>query len=377
VNNLKLMLIIKGIITEKMVNHAVVATYVWIGGGGELRSKVKVMPGKTSCTEVSEFPEWNFDGSSTNQAEGHYSEVCMRPKAFFRDPFGAKNCSNAYLVMCDTYYPDGTPVENNYRYWAEQVFKQGMDEEPWFGLEQEYFLIDAKTGYPLGFSPGMEPPRLGFQGPYYCSVGADRAFGRDIVDEHLDACLFAGIKISGTNGEVAPGQWEFQVGPCTGIEIGDHMSIARYLLWRIAEKHQATLNMEPKPIDNGHWNGSGCHINFSTKNMREGSYKRSGYDHIMSAVECLEKTHPEHMAVYGVGNEKRMTGLHETASFDHFSFGIANRGASVRIPAAAKKDGKGYFEDRRPAANIDPYLAPAKIFETCIVTPKKLVYATC
>ena len=351
----------------------VVAEYVWIGGGGELRSKIKVMPGIDEVLTVEGFPEWNYDGSSTRQAEGKYSEVLMRPRAFFPNPFGPKNCKNSYLVMCDTYYPNGTPLENNHRQWADQIFKQALDEEPWYGLEQEYFLVDPETDYPLGFDPKTgEKPHLGFQGPYYCSVGAGRAFGRHIADEHLDACLYAGLKISGTNAEVAPGQWEYQIGPCTGIEIGDHMYISRYLLWRIAEKYNVALTLDPKPIK-GDWNGSGCHVNFSTKNMRDGTPTKSGLDYIKGAIAQLATHHAEHMKLYGEGNERRMTGHHETATFDKFTYGVANRGASVRIPNMAERDGKGYFEDRRPASNMDPYLVCGKIFETCVLKLKEPV----
>lgn len=351
----------------------VVAEYVWIGGTGELRSKVKVMPDVQSIYTMDQLPDWNFDGSSTDQAEGHYSEVVIKPRAFFPNPFGPKNCNQSILVMCDTYHPDGRPHESNHRYHANKLFDQALEEQPWYGLEQEYFLVDPNTDYPLGFNPKTgEMPHLGFQGPYYCSVGAGRAFGRQIVDEHLDACLFAKLKISGVNAEVAPGQWEFQVGPCTGIEIGDHMYMARYLLQKISERHNLAVTFEPKPID-GDWNGSGCHVNFSTENMRDGTPGKTGFEHIEEAIGQLAKTHPEHMAVYGEDNDKRMTGKHETASYDQFSYGVANRGASVRIPNTTERDGKGYFEDRRPASNMDPYLVCGKIFETCVLSLKQTV----
>ena len=332
--------------------------YVWIGGNNNLRGKTKVMDKEVHS--VSDLSEWNYDGSSTNQAAGEDSEVIIRPCALFNDPFRRENHK---MVLCDTYRPDGTPVENNHRQWAKSLFDQALDEEPWYGLEQEYFLIDPNTNKPLGF------PQNGFpneQGQYYCSAGAQNAFGRQVAEEHLAACVYAGVKISGINAEVAPGQWEFQIGPCVGIEEGDHLWMARYLLNRVAEKHGVVVDLEPKPVK-GDWNGSGCHTNYSTKNMREGTDDKSGLEHIDEAIEKLSHRHMEHMNVYGSGNEQRMTGAHETASYDTFSHGVANRGASIRRGNQTVKDGKGYFEDRRPSSNCDPYLVTGMMFETTVL----------
>ena len=228
------------------------------------------------------------------------------------------------------------------------------------GLEQEYTLFNLDKVTPLGWPKGGFP---GPQGPYYCSAGADAAFGRPIVEAHYKACLYAGIKISGINAEVLPGQWEFQVGPAEGIEAGDHLWMARYIMSRVCEDFGVTVSFEPKPITDGDWNGSGCHTNFSTATMRaEGGYKA-----ILAAVEKLGKKHDEHIAVYGEGNEKRLTGKHETASYKVFKYGVADRGASIRIPRDAEREGKGYFEDRRPASNCDPYVVTGKVFKTCCI----------
>ena len=332
--------------------------YVWIGGGGELRSKTRVMD--KDVHSVADLSDWNYDGSSTNQASGGDSEVVLKPRAVFNDPFRK---GNNRMVMCDTYRPDGSPLENNHRVWAKSVFDQGLEHEPWYGMEQEYFLMDPETGKPLGFPSNGHPNP---QGQYYCSAGADNAFGRGVAEDHLQFCVYAGITISGINAEVAPGQWEFQIGPCTGIDEGDHLWMARYILNRVAEKHGVVVDYEPKPMK-GDWNGSGCHTNYSTKSMREGACDRSGLDYINDAIERLSHKHADHMAVYGSGNEERMTGQHETASFDTFSDGVANRGASIRRGNDTVRNGKGYFEDRRPSSNCDPYLVTAKIFETTIL----------
>jgi glutamine synthetase len=331
------------------------AEYVWIGGGepgGDLRSKTRTLD--FHPTSPSDLPDWNYDGSSTNQASGHDSDVIIKPRAIFRDPFRGVN---DILVLCDTYYHDGRPLPTNTRAPAQKIFERGLDQEPWFGIEQEYimFTLDKR---PLGF-----PSNGGFpepQGPYYCSVGANHAFGRQIVEEHYEACLLAGVMICGSNAEVCCGQWEFQVGPCTGIDMGDHMWVARYILSRVAEKHGVVINYDPKPIL-GDWNGSGAHTNFSTKAMRE----EGGITHIKEACEKLGKKHKEHIEVYGFGNERRLTGKHETQSMHKFSYGVADRGSSIRIPRQTALDGKGYLEDRRPASNVDPYVVISKIFETC------------
>ena len=330
--------------------------YIWIGGNNELRGKTKVVEIETTNITLNQISTWNYDGSSTNQASGEDSEVILKPAAIFNDPFR----ENGYIVLCDTYLPNGEHHTTNNRFNAKKIFDKKLDEKPWYGLEQEYFLIDNNTGNPLGFCKNLIANQ---QGQYYCSVGANNAFGRDIAEEHLQACIKAGIKISGINAEVAPGQWEFQIGPCVGIEEGDHLWMARYLLQRVAEQHGVIVNLEPKPVK-GDWNGSGCHTNYSTKNMRNGKDNKTGLDYIHDAIEKLSMKHDEHMKVYGTGNDERMTGKHETASFDKFSHGIANRGASVRIGNDNYKNQKGYFEDRRPSSNCDPYSVTGIIFET-------------
>tara|TARA_B110000483_G_scaffold234850_1_gene305519 strand:- start:2853 stop:3869 length:1017 start_codon:yes stop_codon:yes gene_type:complete len=326
--------------------------YVWIGGNNELRCKTKVI--NYTVKNVESLPIWNFDGSSTNQASGDDSEVIIKPVALFNDPFRGKPHK---LVLCDTYTPNDEPLVNNHRKWANDLFEKDLSQKPWFGLEQEYFLIDPNTNLPLGFDEKKT------QGQFYCSVGCTNTYGRNVAEQHLSACVQAGIKISGINAEVAPGQWEFQIGPCEGIEQGDHLWMARYLLNRVAEKNNLIVNIEPKPVK-GDWNGSGCHTNYSTKKMRLRNRDNIGLDYIYEAIEKLRLKHDEHMAVYGTGNEERMTGIHETASYDKFTYGIANRGASIRIGNENFKNRKGYFEDRRPSSNCDPYLVTGTIFKT-------------
>lgn len=213
-------------------------------------------------------------------------------------------------------------------------------------------------------------PKNGYpapQGPYYCSVGTQNAFGRQVVEAHMRACAFAGLKISGTNSEVMPGQWEFQVGPCEGISSGDHMWVARYILHRVCEDFGVVCSFDPKPFDG--WSGSGCHANYSTRAMRQ----EGGFAEILRAVECLSKRHHEHIRVYGVGNERRLNGNHETAPLVKFSSGVADRYASIRIPRTAQIEGKGYLEDRRPASNVDPYVVTALLVQTTVLDADKIL----
>jgi glutamine synthetase len=234
--------------------------------------------------------------------------------------------------------------------------------EPWFGLEQEYTLmrpdkIGLMSKIPFGFhEDGSEP---GPQGPYYCGVGSHYAVGRPIADEHYVTCLKAGVKIAGLNLEVMPGQLEFQVGPCKGMEAADHLLMARYLLLRVAEKHGAQVTFHPKPCE-GDWNGAGLHTNFSLNVTRE----EGGYEKIVQICEAFGKKCAEHIAEYGEDNDKRLTGKHETCSIHEFKYGVANRGASIRIPRETEARGRGYLEDRRPASNADPYRVIARMMRT-------------
>lgn len=326
------------------------AEYIWIDANNGVRSKTKTLTKAPKA--VHDLPEWNFDGSSTGQAPGDNSDVYLRPVAVYPDPFrGGENI----LVLCECWDSDGTPNKFNNRHECAKLMEAHKKHIPWFGLEQEYTLFDEYDkpyGWPRGGFPGP-------QGPYYCGVGTGKVFCRDIVEAHYKACLYAGVTISGINAEVLPAQWEFQVGPCTGIDMGDQLWLARFLLERVAEEFGAKISFHPKPIA-GDWNGAGLHTNFSTEEMR----KEGGMKHIEEAIKKLEGRHEEHIAVYGADNAMRLTGLHETGSIESFSYGVADRGASIRIPRSVAREGFGYFEDRRPASNADPYQITGIMMET-------------
>ena len=327
------------------------AEYLWIDGTeptSEIRSKTKII-------EDGEQPEmWGYDGSSTNQAAGDNSDIVLKPVFNCPDPIRG---GDDILVMCETLEPENmSAIPTNHRANAVSVYEKYKDQEPIFGLEQEYTMLDPITQWPYGF-PANGYPRP--QGPYYCGVGAVKIVGRDIVEEHTTLCMKAGLAICGTNAEVMPGQWEFQVGPIDTVSVADHLWIARYLLYRVGEKHNVEISLEAKPMK-GDWNGAGMHTNFSTKSMRD------SYDAIIKAAESLGAPGKpeEHLKGYGQGIEERLTGAHETQKYDQFSYGVSDRGASVRIPWQVAKDQKGYIEDRRPNANADPYQVTALITDT-------------
>lgn len=336
----------------------IMAEYVWIDGSGEgIRSKCRTLEAEPQSPK--DCPIWNFDGSSTYQAEGSNSDMYLHPVAIFRDPFrGGKNI----LVLCEVYKYNKQPAETNHRQTCNQAMEAVKDSKPWFGIEQEYTMLDYDM-HPFGW------PKNGFpgpQGPYYCGVGANKVYGRDIVEAHYRACLYAGVKIAGCNAEVMPAQWEFQVGPCEGISMGDHLWIARYIMYRVAEEFGVVVTLDPKPVI-GDWNGAGAHCNYSTEAMR----KPGGIAVMEAAIEKMSKHHKRHIEAYdphmGKDNARRLTGLHETSSIDDFSAGVANRGASIRIPRQVSEEGFGYLEDRRPSSNCDPYSVTEVIVRTTIL----------
>ena len=329
-------------------------SYVWVGGNGELRSKSKTMDKPKINYVVKDLRAWNFDGSSTGQSLTDNTEVIIKPQAIFKDPFR----KSGILVMCDTYLSDGTPHPTNHRAEAVKIFNKKLEEEPFFGLEQEFFIMKKGTKTPIGFPEDGSKPKP--RGQYYCSVGASNCIGGEIMECFYRAALYAGIKVSGINSEVEIGQWEFQVGPCTGIEQGDHLLIARYILERVSEIFDVDINYDPKPVK-GDFNGSGCHTNYSTKKMRE----KGGLKHILKAVKKLEENHEHMISVYGdEDNKERLTGKHETANWKQFSYGYGSRNTTVRIGNEVKKQNKGYFEVRAVASNICPWKVTSEIFKT-------------
>lgn len=322
------------------------AEYIWLDGQqptAKMRCKTRVL--KTGETP----PVWGFDGSSTEQAPGDASDCVLQPVFSCKDPIRG---GNDILVLCEVMLTDMTPHPSNTRAALRESAAKTAHLEPWFGIEQEYTFFEG--GRPLGWpANGFPAP----QGGYYCGVGADEVFGREIVEDHLEACMEAGLGICGINAEVMPAQWEFQIGPLGPLETSDHLWMARWLLYRIAEAYGVTATLDAKPVK-GDWNGAGAHTNFSTNEMRE------SYEPIVAACEALGTRATLHIENYGAQIEERLTGEHETCPHDEFRWGVSDRGASIRIPWMVERDRKGYLEDRRPNANCDPYLVTRLILET-------------
>ncbi|GGW27405.1 glutamine synthetase beta-grasp domain-containing protein [Arenibacter certesii] len=324
--------------------------YIWLDGyepTQNMRSKTKVVEDFNGTLE--DCPIWSFDGSSTRQADGNLSDCVLQPVAIYPDP----DRTDGWLVMTEVMNPDGSPHASNARSKIDDD-----NDDFWFGFEQEYFIMDVKTELPLGFPRGGYPKP---QGMYYCSVGGLNTHGRELVEEHADACIKAGLNFEGINQEVACGQWEFQLFAKGAKKAGDEIWIARYLLDRLTEKYDYYIEYHPKPLGDTDWNGSGMHANFSNTTLRTCGSKEV-YEKICEAFRPVVK---EHIAVYGAFNDQRLTGKHETASIHDFSYGISDRGASLRIPIYTVSNGwKGYLEDRRPASNGDPYKIAGRIIQT-------------
>jgi glutamine synthetase len=334
--------------------------YLWLDGYepvANLRGKTQIKEYK-SFPKLEELPWWGFDGSSTRQAEGRSSDCMLKPVAVYPDVARGENCA---LVMCEVYMPDKkTPHPSNGRATIPD------DPGAWFGFEQEYFLY--KNGRPLGFPCGCNNFPYP-QGLYYTGVGYDAvgSIAREIVDTHLRLCLAAGINHEGINAEVAKGQWEFQIFGKGSKNAADQVWVARYIMMRLCEKYEVDVNWHCKPLGKDvDWNGSGMHSNFSTEHMRE----VGGKEYFEALMAAFDKYKNEHIAVYGPDNHLRLTGLHETQSIDKFNYGIANRGASVRVPHSFVDSGyKGYLEDRRPNSQGDPYKIAGRILQTIATVP--------
>lgn len=350
-----------------MIDNKVLLEYVWLDGyeTQNLRSKIKVID-KDKLTwdndelDVKSLPVWNFDGSSTKQAPGGSSECHLVPVR------GYEENDQRYLVMCEVYqtvitnkdgtFYDGIPHASNQRAHLRGYTHLADRKEFWWGFEQEYFIRD-ESGAVLGW-PNQGHPRP--QGEYYCAVGGNNVVGRKLANHHLWACLSRGIELTGINAEVALGQWEYQCFAKDTLKACDDLWMSRYLLNRIAEKDNCSIDITPKPIK-GDWNGSGCHTNFSFKAMREDWSEKQMTD----MMDSFGETHYKHIAVYGEGNDKRLTGEHETQHIGQFSWGVGDRGASIRVPVAVENNSWcGYVEDRRPASNCDPYVVARLIVET-------------
>ena len=337
--------------------------YVWLDGykTPNLRSKVRYTD--TQIRSIDDCVSWGFDGSSTKQAEGSDSDCVLRPVRLYYNSADTVN-SSSYLVLCEVDNADGTPHESNFRNKLQHTLSETEQYEMLFGLEQEYVLRnmdDSLCGWP---ESGLPKP----QGEYYCGIGCHNTSMSQFVEEHTRAMMDAGLTVHGTNAEVMLGQWEYQLGPQYALEVADELWISRYLLYKIGERYGVYPDFHPKPMK-GDWNGSGCHINFSTEKMRH----EWTMPDIHKFCEEFGKYTPDLLEVYGEHNKERLTGEHETSAYGEYSYGASDRGCSVRIPYITMTSGRGYLEDRRPSSNIDPYQAISGLIDSVTVTEKDMV----
>jgi len=344
----------------------IIAEYVWIDNDWKEEAYVaprglcsKSLTLDSAPRSVADLPVWSYSGEDED-------DIMLVPRRIYRDPFRR---GNNILVLADTHEEPGegtgmlhgNPTSYNTRAPCEAVMFRAASDDPWFGIEQEYYLLDINTGWPLGWPENAFP---GQHDAYYLAIGANKAPGRDVVESHYLACLFSGVKIGGINSEVAPAQWEFQVGPCSGVEAADDLWMSRYILRRVCELFQVDVTFDPKPVQG--WAGIGCHTNFSTTATRQ---KPGGLDAMKDQIEKLRPLHSKHMQSYGEGNELRLSGEQCTASMSDFSYGIGKRDASIRISSKIAALGCGYYEDRRPAANMDPYVVTRCLVEAALLAP--------
>lgn len=331
--------------------NKIILEYIWLDGyrTANLRSKIKVISGTSDSISLSDVPEWNYDGSSTRQAPGSDSECLLKPVRLYN------NGSGRFLVMCEVMNPDGSPHRTNHRAKLRETLGSSEDLGLWWGFEQEYFITNDFK--PLGFPLGGYPKP---QGLYYCGVGGNQVVGRQMVEDHMIECLNHGIEITGINAEVAVGQWEFQCFNEDTLKACDDLWVSRYLLYKTAEDYGWDIDISPKPVT-GDWNGSGCHTNFSTEEMRT----TGGRSYLENLMVSFDANHQKHIDGYGEDNDQRLTGDHETQRIDTFSWGVGDRGASIRIPNSMRENNwVGYIEDRRPASNCDPYKVATLIAKT-------------
>jgi glutamine synthetase len=344
--------------TTNSLNLPQYLTYVWQDVDGNLRQKVKIMKSDKSLT-IDDCTEWNFDGSSTGQAITTDSEVLISPVRIYPNVFSDHLHQ---IVLCECKMPNGIPHPTNHRHKATIIYDRQINDktaeevyQPWYGIEQEFFIIDRTTELPINYDPKKE------QGKYYCAIDSNI---NDLVQEMLQKCLEMGLNVVGSNMEVAPGQAEIQL-LSTGLKACDDLLMLRYVIVQCANLHNYDISFHPKVLE-GDWNGSGAHVNYSTIHMRNPDEVNGlkPYDYIMHSISQFAANHEKHISVYGKDNDKRLTGAHETSDIKTFSYGVAHRGASIRIPRATHEDGYGYIEDRRPSSNFNPYLVLPLIFET-------------
>lgn len=342
----------------------IVAEYIWLDYSNQYRSKTKIFNISSETDEetskylmLSTYPDWNYDGSSAGDIphnEDDNTECLLYPIALYDNPFHTSNDKTKYmLVLCNNSY-----ILKDKEYGIHDIMfnyfcdiKSKLEEEQYmFGFEQEFFMIDIKTGLPLGINNFNEV----IQGDYYCGNGYYNVRGRDFLLDTQEKLINAGINITGFNYEVAPGQAEFQV--CDyDMEALFQLLMLRFILIRNGETYDIHISFNNIIHDGDNINNTGCHINISNFKMRQ----NNGIETINKKINELKDKTPtnanEFNEIFGEDNTERLCGKLETSNWNEFSWGIGTRHTSIRIPTQVFKDKKGYFEDRRPGGNVDPF----------------------
>ena len=331
----------------RTVGDIILATYVWQDVRQHTRCKYKTLAlGETP-------PIWNCEG------DGGEPEVLLIPVCVIRDPFFVSNPADI-VVLCECNSPlTGGPTETNTRRGAKTIFDKGRNVHPAFGLSQEYVLCDAKTLQPWKWNEFFEKSPLSRSDASYCGIGTGAVIGREIALKHYRACVYAGLTMSELCTTGLPSQWRFEMGPTEGLRASDELLLARFFLDSLCEQNALKPLYHPKPKRK--CRGSACTVKYSNDQTR----KEDGLTEILLIVHSLSESHAEHMPHFGKDNEKRLDGT-DASSFHEFVYGTGDKKASVNIPSIVFFEKKGYFEDRRPGANCDPYAVTALIHEAAV-----------
>nr|QKY15334.1 glutamine synthetase (glnA) [Polytomella parva] len=347
----------------------VLAEYIWLDQNGtEMRNKTRVLNYKPLAVE--DLPVIVVD--ARNNYEEELSEVFLKPRKLFPDPFRG---GEHVLVLCDSFRPpsystmcEGSilqPTVSNNRVASDNLARRAAMSQPLFAAEQQYSVVFPNYPKVSPYSSPFHAPNYGV--PHYssflepggfvpstsasCDSGstpliAPTAIGRTVSDAHLQACLYAGIRVSSADSNCIPGTYSYELGPYEPVEFGDAVSTSRYLLRRVAEENNVNIDFSSRNKDGG---GGRCSVKYSTSETRQIS---SGMNAIQNQLSKLQASHLQHLWAYNGGSFEKMRG----SLYSGFICAVGNKNASLVIPGATAIQGAGYYIDQRPPADVDPYV---------------------
>ena len=314
----------------------ILVEYIWLDSTNALRSKIRTLPD----TAVSSFLKYTWD----------FDEQTLIPLRIYKSP--AHFSSHAYyFLLCESVSQEET--HRSILTGTLQTMPKKLS--PTIGFEQEYFLFETKTGTVIDAHHVWIKPGTTFCGQSKYSIDVHK-----LMRTHAEWCLEASIMFAGYNLEEAPGQYKFKIGPRIGnaselgglpikgesciLKVCDDLIMARFLLHKVCELYALMPVFEPKPFVEE--NGSGCHTDFAVSFIRNADKKEKSKKRLEKFIEILKFGHTQVMEdeLYGVGNKKRLCGKHGAIDYKHFT-------GSIRI-----KTGNEYIQDKRPAANCNPYI---------------------